>query len=149
MMYLPRAMTLGPGGDGFDLEQDVGHSQAGNPDDGLRGRRGAAPALHDLADYPELLEVGVHHVRPELDDVAEVEPVGGKGDTQVAERLPHLLGEVGRDNHAVRARSVLTRDKHQLRAGRDGGGVTVAERDRIVKPSGLTLVCDMWATSLV
>ena len=47
--------------------------------------------------------------------MAEVEPVGGKGDTQVAERMPHLLGEGGRDHRAVRSRSVLTRDEH-LRA---------------------------------
>ena len=93
-----------------------------------------AAVLHGLGRLaPSLLEVRVHHVRPELDDVAEVEPVGGKGDAQVAERLLHLLGEVGRDDRAVRARSVLTRDEHQLRAGRDGGGVAVAERDRIVQ----------------
>ena len=111
-------MPLGPGSDGFDLEQDVGHSQAGDPDDGLGGRGVAAPGLHGLADGPELVEVGVHHVRPELDDMAEVEPVGGQGDTQVAERLLHLLGEVGRDDRSVRVRSVLPRDEHQFRASR-------------------------------
>ncbi len=130
-------MALGPGGDGFDLEQDLGHSQACDPDDGLRGRGVAAPGLHGLADGPELVEVGVHHVRPELDDMAEVEPMGGKGDSYVAERLLHLLGEVGRNDRAVRARSVLTRDEHQLRASRNGGGVAVAERDGIVQPVGI------------
>ena len=63
--------------------------------------------------------------------------MGGEGDAQVAERLLHLLGEVGRDDRAVGARSVLARDEHQLRAGRDGGGVAVAERDGIVQAFGV------------
>ena len=33
-----------------------------------------------------LSKSGVYHVRPELDDMAEVEPMGGKRGTQVMER---------------------------------------------------------------
>ena len=61
-----------PGGDGFDLKQHFGRSQAGGPDQGLRGRVGAPAALHGLRDRRELVEVVVHDIRPEMDDMAEV-----------------------------------------------------------------------------
>ena len=86
---------------------------------------------------PSFSKSGLDDVGPELDDVGEVEVVGREGDAQVAERLLHLLGEVGRDDHAVGARPVLPGDQHQLRTGRDGGGVAVAERDRIVQAFGV------------
>ena len=58
-------MTLWPGGDGFDLEQDFWPSQAGDPDDGLRGRVVTAAAPYGLGDCSELVEVGIYLVRPE------------------------------------------------------------------------------------
>src|ERR687898_299382 len=88
----------GPGGEGLDLEQHVRRSQARDTDEGLRGRFRTPALLHGAGDWPKLAGVMVHHIRPELDDVAEVEPMGGKSDADVAERLLHLLGEVGRNN---------------------------------------------------
>jgi len=83
-----------PRGDGFDLEQYVRHGKTGHPEDRLRRRDAATASMYSLPDDAELFEVWLNHIRPELHDMAQVEPVGSKRDTQVVEGLEHLLGKV-------------------------------------------------------